>query len=139
MAKVNMTTQLNVSPDQLWQLIGGFNALPDWHPAVEKSELDGEGSMRTLSLVGGGQIVERLESSDHDERVYTYSIMNSPLPVANYTATIRVREDESGNRSVVEWTSEFNPAGAPEADAVKAIQGVYEAGFANLRKMFGGA
>ena len=138
MAKVNMTTQVYVSPDQLWELIGGFNALPNWHPAVEKSELDSEGSVRTLSLAGGGQIVERLESRDHDERVYSYSIMNSPLPVANYTATIRVREDEGGKNSVVEWSSEFNPAGAPESDAIQAIQGVYEAGFANLRKMFGG-
>ena len=39
MAKIDMKTDLNVAPDEVWKLIGGFNALPDWHPAIEKSEL----------------------------------------------------------------------------------------------------
>lgn len=139
MAKVSMSTELAVAPETLWGLIGGFNALPDWHPAVEKSEVEGEGegSIRTLSLVGGGTIVERLERVDDDERVYTYSITNSPLPVANYTATIRVREESDGSHSVVEWVGEFEPSGAPEADAVGVIQGIYQAGLDNLKKMYG--
>jgi hypothetical protein len=29
------------------------------------------------------------------------------------------------------------PSGASEPEAVKVIQGIYEAGFDNLRKMFG--
>ena len=138
MATVNMSTEVNVSPEKLWELMGGFNTLPDWHPAVEKSELDTEGAVRTLSLVGGGEIVERLQHIDANERVYTYSIENSPLPVANYTSTIRVRSEADGSRSIVEWSSEFSPTGASETDAVKAIQGIYQAGFDNLRKMFGG-
>ena len=139
MAKVSMSTQLAVAPETLWSLIGGFNALPEWHPAVEKSEVDGEGvgSTRTLSLVGGGTVVERLDRVDDDERVYTYSITNSPLPISNYTATIRVREQADGSQCVVEWSSEFEPSGAPEGDAVSAIQGIYQAGLENLKKMYG--
>jgi uncharacterized protein YndB with AHSA1/START domain len=137
MAKVDMKTEISVSPDKVWELIGGFNALPDWHPAVEKSELEEEGTMRRLSLAGGGTIIEKLEKRDEKERVYTYSIINSPLPVANYTATIRVMDDGSGN-STVEWASEFNADGAPENDAIDVIQGIYQAGFDNLKKMFGG-
>ena len=137
MAKVDMTTDLKVDPDKLWELIGGFNTLPDWHPAVEKSELDEGGKVRRLSLAGGGEIVEKLEKIDNNERVYTYSIVNSPLPVANYTATIRVKEGGDGN-SVVEWASEFNADGAPENDAIETIQGIYQAGFDHLKKMFEG-
>jgi len=138
MAKVNMTTSVGVDAKSLWDFMGGFNALPDWHPAVEKSELEEEGQVRRLSLAGGGTIVERLMTVDDKERVYSYSIESSPLPVANYTATIRVRDEGDGNRSVVEWSSEFNPAGASEADAVKAIEGVYRAGFESLKKLYGG-
>jgi len=138
MAKVNMTTSIGVDSKSLWDFMGGFNALPDWHPAVEKSELEEEGQVRRLSLAGGGTIVERLMTVDDKERVYSYSIESSPLPVANYTATIRVRDEGDGNRSVVEWSSEFNPAGASEADAVKAIEGVYRAGFESLKKLYGG-
>ena len=129
-----------VPVDELWKLVGRFNGLADWHPAVEKSETsgEGEGSVRRLSLVGGGTIEERLEKIDDAERVYSYSILNSPLPVADYTSTVRVREDDAGNATVVEWSSEFKPAGAAEGDAIKAIEGIYQAGFENLRKMFGG-
>ena len=137
MAKVTMNTSLDVSPDKVWELVGGFNALPDWHPAVVKSELQEEGAMRKLSLAGGGTITEKLEKVDENERLYSYSIVDSPLPVANYSATIRVRDDGSG-KTTVEWSGEFNPEGASENEAVEVIEGIYQAGLDNLKKMFGG-
>ena len=90
MTKVSMSTDLNVSADKVWKLIGGFNALPDWHPAVEKSELEEEGQQRRLSLVGGGTIIERLENVDENSRTYSYTIADSPLPLTNYKSTIKV-------------------------------------------------
>ena len=135
MAKVNMTVDLDAAPDEVWKLIGGFNALPDWHPAVEKSELEEEGQMRTRSLAGGGTITEKLIKKSDQERLYSYSIENSPLPVSNYTSTIRVRDE--GGKTQVEWSSEFNPMGVPENDAVDVIRGIYQAGFDNLNKIFG--
>jgi hypothetical protein len=139
MTKVHLTTELAVPAEMVWNTIGGFNALPDWHPAIAKSVVEKEGAnrLRRLSLVGGGEIVERLERSDDKERVYSYSILSGPLPVANYTASIRVRQAKGGQGCTVEWSSEFDPAGAPESEAAKVIRGIYEAGFENLKKMFG--
>lgn len=139
MAKVKMATKLAASADMLWKAIGGFDALPAWHPAVEKSDSDGQikGSVRTLKLVGGGTVIERLEHINDVERVYRYSIIDSPLPVANYAAEIRVIDNGDGT-STVEWSSDFEPAKGAEDDAVKVIQGIYQAGFDNLKKMFGG-
>ncbi|HEY5703822.1 MAG TPA: SRPBCC family protein [Gammaproteobacteria bacterium] len=137
MAKVKVETELDQAPQEVWDLIGGFDALPDWHPAVEKSELEEEGSMRRLSLVGGGTIVEKLEKKSDNERVYSYSIVESPLPVANYKATISVKDDGSG-KAKVEWSGEFTASGASENDAVAVIEGIYQAGLDNLKKMFGG-
>jgi hypothetical protein len=138
MPKVSMSLNLGASADKVWDKIGGFNALPDWHPAVAKSEIEGEGkgSVRTLHLAGGGEIRERLEQLDDEGKLYSYSIISSPLPVANYKSTIRLEEGESG--CVVTWESDFEPSGAPESDAVNAISGIYQAGFDNLKKMFGG-
>ena len=140
MAKFSMSVNLPASADKVWDLIGGFNALPDWHPAIEKSEVEGEGkgSVRTLHLVGGGTITERLVQLDEEGRVYSYSILSSPLPVANYTGTLRLKESADGSGCTVDWESDFQAAGAPEGDAVQAIQGIYQAGFDNLKKMFGG-
>ena len=138
MAKVVMSTPLPVSAEQAWRMIGGFNALPDWHPSVQKSELQEGGRLRKLQIAGGATIVERLEKFSENEHLYTYSIEQGPLPVANYTATIRVKQEPGKAGCVVEWSSEFTPSGAPESDAVAAIRGVYQTGFDNLRKMFGG-
>ncbi len=140
MPKVSSTTELPVPAQAVWSVIGNFNGLPDWHPAVQKSDSKKEGATttRTLSLMGGGTIQEKLEQIDDKERLYTYSILSSPLPVANYTATLRVRESDSGSGCSVEWSSEFDASGATENVAVEQISQIYEAGFENLKRMFGG-
>ena len=135
MTSVAMKTHLPVPASQVWQVIGGFNALPDWHPSVEKSVLEGGGTVRRLTVPGAGTIVERLDDIDDSARTYSYSIVEGPLPVSNYAATIRVIDDEHGG-CTVEWTSEFDPKG-PETDALAAIKSVYEAGLKNLETMFG--
>ena len=135
MSKISMSTKVGVPAEKVWEMIGGFNDLADWHPAIAKSELEEEGgaTIRTLHLVGGGVVRERLEMTDEEGRAYTYSIIESPLPVANYSATIRVSGE--GDDCTIEWSSDFNPMGAPENDAVEAIQGIYQAGFDNLQKI----
>lgn len=139
MPKVSMRTELEVPIQQVWDLIGSFNALPDWHPAVEHSELENGGQIRKLSLAGGGTIVEKLERVDDNEHLYTYSIIDSPLPVSEYTATIRVRQDDNDrDKTVVEWSSSFKADGAPENEAVKVIENIYQTGLDNLHRIFGG-
>ena len=137
MAKVAMSTHLPMTADDVWNLVGKFNTLPDWHPAIESSDLEDGGKVRRLSLVGGGEIVERLERIDDQEHSYRYAIESSPLPVANYVAEIHVIKDEQGG-CTVEWSSDFVASGAPEADATRVIRDIYSAGFDNLRKLFGG-
>lgn len=134
MSTLSMKQKLSIPSDQVWTMIGTFNGLPNWHPAVESSELEEGGEVRRLKLVGGGEIVERLESIDESGRTYTYSIKDSPLPLSNYKATIKVRDTDDGCE--VEWSSEFQPAGAPESDAMAAVQQIYTTGLENLQKMF---
>ena len=106
---------------------------------VAKSEESKEGTatIRRLTLHGGGSIVERLEGKDDKKRTYTYSILDGPLPVAGYKATLHGEESKDGKTCKVEWSSTFEPAGASEPEAAKVIRGIYEAGFESLRRMFG--
>ncbi len=136
MTEVSVTNHYPVTPEKLWELIGGFNALPQWHPAVQKSELEEGGSVRRLSLAGGGEIVERLERMSDDQYAYTYSIVDSPLPVKDYSATLKLEDDGKGGCKVT-WSGSFAADGMPEQDAMKVVEGIYRAGFDNLRKMFG--
>ena len=51
-------TASKLSADAVWSKIGDFCGISNWHPAVEKCELSADGKTRTLSLNGGGTIVE---------------------------------------------------------------------------------
>jgi hypothetical protein len=138
MTKVSMTTHIPISAEKVWDIIGHINALPDWHPGVDSSELEEGGKVRRLTLVGGGTIVERLERVDDSGHVYRYSIVESPFPVSNYVAELHVKPDDDDTGCTVEWSSKFDPKGASTKDAMELIQGMYQAGFDNLKKLFGG-
>ena len=139
LSRVSLTIDLPVPADRVWETIGGFNDLAKWHPAVAGSEetKSGNSTVRTLHLHGGGTLVERLEAIDDKAHSYSYSILEGPLPVTRYRATLQISEKSDGNGCRVEWSSEFEPSGAPESDVVKVVRGIYEAGFGNLRKIFG--
>ena len=87
------------SADAVWTKIGDFCGISNWHPAIEKCALSADGKMRTLSLKGGGTIVEKLEKRDDAGHSYSYSIVEGPLPVANYVSTIGVRRTARGRSS----------------------------------------
>jgi hypothetical protein len=53
-----------LSVDALWEKVGDFCGIGKWHPAIEKCELSKKGKERTLSLKGGGTIVEDLVAWD---------------------------------------------------------------------------
>ena len=139
MPKVTMSTPVAMNADALWDAIGRFAAIGDWHPMIEKVDAEGEqkGSVRTLQLIGGAKLVERLEEISPTERLYRYSITESPLPISNYFSEIRVKDNGDGT-STVEWSSDFKVNNASgENDVVKTVQEVYKAGLDNLTKLYG--
>ena len=139
MPKVTMSTPVAMNADALWQAMGSFAAIGQWHPMMEKVESQGEqkGSLRTLQLIGGAKLVERLEEISPRERLYRYSIIESPLPITNYVSEIRVKDNGDGT-STVEWSSDFEVNSTTGAtDVVKTMQEVYQAGRDNLTKLYG--
>ena len=90
-----------------------------------------------MQLVGGAKLVERLEEISPTERLYRYSILESPLPITDYFSEIRVKDNGDGS-STVEWSSDFKVNNASgETDIVKTVQEVYQAGLDNLTKLYG--
>lgn len=130
---VEESVKLNVKPSAVWALLGDYNGLYRWHPAVASS--DRNDNVRVLTLGNGAQITETLLSKDEDNRSYRYQIDKSPLPVSDYESEIKVKLDGQGG-SVVTWSSSFNASGASDAEAEKTIRGVYQAGLQNLGKLY---
>jgi hypothetical protein len=134
MTKVTIDTKIAAPADEVWRLVGGWNALPEWHPAVESSAIEDGGHKRRLKLADGAEITEQLETFDGQAQSYTYSIVASSLPLADYRSTITVRRE--GEMSTIEWSTTFKPLGVvPETELVKSLEAFYRSGFDNLRKL----
>ncbi|MEB0204375.1 SRPBCC family protein [Pseudomonas sp. CCC3.1] len=134
MASASAVIDIPASADQVWQLVGGFNSLPDWLPMIVKSEAGEGGRLRRLQTEDGTVIVERLEGFDNAGKTYCYSITEGPFPVTDYLATLLV--EAHGDASRVTWSGRFTPAGISEAEAQALFQGVYQGGLDALRANF---
>src|SRR5579859_6909753 len=100
-SKASRTSSQSV--DAVWQKIGDFCGIAQWHPAIASCQLSADKKDRTLTLKGGGTIVEHLVRWSDKHHSYTYKIVSSPLPVDNYESTIHVRAAKSGAGSVISW------------------------------------
>ena len=145
MAKVYVSSVINAPVQTVWERIRDFNALPRWHPVVAESRIEGGlrsdavGCVRNFTLRDGGNLREQLLALSDVDHVCTYSILVSPLPVANYVATLQLRRVTEGDRTFAEWSAAFDPSPVEaEKAGVETITGVFQAGFNALKQHFGG-
>ena len=132
MASAKAVINLNIPPDEVWQLIGGFGSLPDWQPDIHQSKITEGGRVRHLDIRDGQTIVERLEKYDLSARTYSYSVLQAPFPVTGYLATITVTPTNGGKGSHVEWVGTFTPKGVSDDEAHNLVQGIFADGLKAL-------
>ncbi|MDX3853212.1 SRPBCC family protein [Streptomyces sp. AK02-01A] len=137
-AATSVSLEIPATADKVWQLIGGFGALPDWLPFITSSVLSEGGRLRTLATADDEVVVERLEAFDNAGRTYSYSIEQAPFPVTAYLSTIKVSDAAGEGAAVVEWSGTFTPAGVSEDEAIALFHGVYSDGLAALKEAFDG-
>jgi hypothetical protein len=135
--EVKKQVVVSATPAAAWSAIGDFCGISTWHPAVAGCALSKEGkkTLRTLSLNGGGTIVEKMTGWDDAKMHYSYVILSGPLPVANYRSTLSVHAGKKG--TVIRWVGKFDAKDAPDEKAAEAIAGVYDGGLASLAKKLG--
>jgi len=141
MTDVSRSVNLSARASEVWSLIGPFDSFTRWHPAVLDSRMgENDGRMvRHQVFVGGIKVTERLISHDDDAMMQRYGISDGGrLPVADFTATLRVVPGESDSCSVT-WSCSFQPAGAPEDVVREAIEGIFDSGMNSLADRYGKA
>ncbi|HEP1065063.1 TPA: SRPBCC family protein [Klebsiella aerogenes] len=136
MATTTVSIEIPASVDQVWQLMGGFDSLPDWLPFIPKSVVSEGGRVRTLTTSDGGTVIERLEAFDNRQRSYSYSIILAPFPVVDYLSTIAVVATADNNITRVEWSGSFTPVNVSDADAEALFSGIYRDGLQALKNNF---
>lgn len=143
MIRVYVSSVVEAPADAVWEVIRDFNALPRWTPFVAESRIEGNrpsdqiGCIRLFRLKDGGQIREQLLTlSDYDYQC-SYSILESPMGVSNYVATLKLTPVTDGDRTFAEWWAEFDaPPGREQALAQDIGQGVFQAAFDALKRRF---
>ena len=145
MARVYTSTVIGAGAGRVWERVRDFNALPRWHPKIRDSRIedaipsDEVGCIRNFNLQNGDTIREQLLGLSDYDMFCTYSILESPMPLTDYIATLRLTPITDGDRCFAEWSAEFECDPAAEDDLVSGIGAdVFQVGFDALKRHFGG-
>jgi len=145
MARVYVSSVIAAPASKVWERVRDFNGLPRWHPRIADSQIEnGEpadkvGCIRNFRLQNGDQIREKLLALSDYDTFCTYAILESPMPIENYVATLRLTPVSDGDRCFVEWSAEFDCSPDVATDVSNGIAtNVFQGGFDALKRHFGG-
>jgi len=140
MVQVTQSTVIDAPIDEVWRILRDFNGHESWHPAVATSVIEGGarvdavGSVRRFRLRDGGEFREQLLSLSDAKRTLTYCLLEAPVPLMGYVATIRLKPVTDGDRTFWEWRSEFSPPATRRDELMRLVSDdIYNAGFAAVR------
>lgn len=134
--EVQRQVDITAAPAEVWARIGDFCAIADWHPVIAACvpEERAGTTYRVLQTEDGGILRERLMEKNDGAHFYTYSILESPLPVQGYVATLSVGPGASADQAVVVWQSDFTAANVADEEAAGVIAGIYDVGLQALKE-----
>ncbi|MFZ9638461.1 MAG: SRPBCC family protein [Hylemonella sp.] len=139
--KVVRSTIIDVPIERVWAVLRDFNSHDQWHDVVDASRIEGGersdqvGCVRDFTLKDGNHIREQLLTLDDRAWRSTYCIVEATVPLQRYVATVTLKPVTDGRRTFWHWESTFaTPPGMERELRDMVATGVYEAGFANLRR-----
>ncbi|HMK22492.1 MAG TPA: SRPBCC family protein [Terriglobales bacterium] len=128
MTKVFVSAVIDAPVEKVWAKMRDFNGLPEWHPRFSRSHIEGGlrsdtvGCIRNFDIAGGGGTIrERLLTLSDADYTMTYCILDAPLPVENYVATLKLYPITVGNKTLGTWSAEFKVTKGREEDVVEAV------------------
>ena len=129
---------------RVWAVLRDFNSHDRWHDVVAVSRIEGSergdqvGCVRSFTLKDGNRIREQLLTLSDTEYKSTYCIVEATVPLQRYVATLTLKPVTDGDRTFWHWESTFSTPPGQERELREMVaEGVYEAGFANLRRHLG--
>lgn len=135
MTMVSVKETVAAEADAVWNILSDFGGIKIGGPITDfHIEGEGVGAVRTITM-GGGKIIERLETFNAVELSFSYVITNqdSALPVTDYASVVKITSQGPAACSV-EWTGTFEPRGVSEAEAQAIVNSIYTGGIQRARK-----
>lgn len=144
MIKVVESTVVQAPIDAVWEVLRDFNGHDRWHPAVAESliersmQADRVGCVRRFRLADGGELRERLLTLSDLETTFTYCLLETPVPLFNYVAHVRLVPVTDGDRTFWQWESRFTTRPGEDAAMKRLVgTGIYRTGFEAIRRHLG--
>jgi NADPH:quinone reductase-like Zn-dependent oxidoreductase len=139
--RVVRSTIIDAPIERVWSVLRDFNSHDQWHDVVDQSRIeagrrsDEVGCIRSFTLKDGNSVREQLLALSDETYRSTYCIVEATVPLQRYVATVTLKPVTDGNRTFWHWESTFaTPPGRERELRDLVAQGVYEAGFENLRR-----
>lgn len=139
MTRINVSGVIPAPIGRVWEIVRDYNGLPRWLAGIAASEIEGGqpadriGAVRRLRLDEGQTLREKLLALDDLKHRVSYSMIETPLPIANYVAHVRLRPVTLTDQTFMELSSEFDVVRGPEEDMVTLLRDtVYTASFGKL-------
>ncbi len=101
---------------QVWSIIRDFNAMPAWTDFVADSRIEDDltgdqiGCVRNFHLKNGAQIREQLIALSDDTLTFSYRILESPMPIENYTSELSLTPVTDNDSCFCQWKADFDCA-----------------------------
>ena len=144
MARVYVSSVINAPAAKVWERVRDFNGLPKWHPRIRDSRIENAepadriGAVRNFNLQNGDNIREQLVGMSDYDLFYSYAMLDGPMPLSDYLATLRLTPVSDGDRCFIEWSAEFSCAPEDEDGLTSGIAtNVFQGGFDALKRHFG--
>jgi hypothetical protein len=108
LTKVLIAKKIAAPTAVAWEAIRAIGRLDIWFPTIASCRVEGEGvgAHRYLTLRRGGEMTDRIEDINPEQKRLTYQRVASPFPVTSYRGTIEVFESFDG-LAIVAWTVDF--------------------------------
>ncbi len=116
---------------EIWQAIGDFCDIDDWHPSISDCALKArDGAVfRRITVGEDAEVWEKLIAVEAGLS-YTYSITDAPFPLDRYVATLSLTR---GKPHRITWSGKFK---SDDPNMEQAVAGIYEAGLAEIESRF---
>jgi hypothetical protein len=145
MPKVVRSTVIEAPVEAVWAVLRDFNGHDRWHPAVAESQIergqsaDRVGCVRRFRLQDGSELRERLLTLSDADMAFSYCLLETPIPLLNYVAHVRLAPVTDVDHTFWHWESRFDtPAGRKDELAGMVGRDIYEGGFAAIRAVLAG-
>jgi hypothetical protein len=141
MPRIVKSTIIDAPTDRVWGVLRDFNGHDRWHPAVASSAIerghssDKIGCVRRFRLADGGELREQLLALSDLEQTFSYCLLDTPIPLFNYVAHVRLLPVTDGDRTFWHWECRFTTRAGEEARLVTMVgEQIYQAGFDAVRQ-----